>query len=179
MHAVVRRCERKDTRAVRQREGAPVRAVDHLFHAGDRPCPEELDELVARERGAHREPQRHDAGGRRLGAVRAPTELGGRGGEDLADRVVELTDAREPGRERHVGESEVGGLHEHPRGLRPLRPRERERSGTDLGEEQPVDLALAVAEARRDAGDAFAVDHAVGDQAHGPRDGVATGVPLG
>ena len=68
---------------------------------------------------------------------RAAAQLGRGGGVDLADRVVELADAGEPGREGDVGEAEVGGLDEHPRGLGAPGPGQRERAGAELGGEQP------------------------------------------
>ena len=49
----------------------------------------------------------------------------------MLDEGGELAHAREAGRERDVGEPQVGGLDEHPRGLGPLRSRECERSGTE------------------------------------------------
>ena len=53
-----------------------------------------------------------------------------------------------------------------------LRPGERERPAADLGDEQPVELAGAVAEAAGETGDAFAVDDTVGDQSHRPTDDI-------
>ena len=73
----------------------------------------------------------------------------------------------------------VGGLDQRPRGLGALGTGERERAGAELVGQHPVELAHAVAEAAGEAGDALAVDHAVGDQPHRPADEVAADVPLG
>ena len=51
--------------------------------------------------------------------------------------------------------------------MRALGAGERDRSRAELGHEDPVQLALAVAEAAREAGHAVAVDEAVGDQGQG------------
>ena len=56
-----------------------------------------------------------------------------------------------PGGEGDVGHRQVGGLDQQPRGLRPLRPGERQRADAELGDEQPVQLALGVAERGRPA----------------------------
>ena len=48
----------------------------------------------------------------------------------------------------------------------------------DLGDEQPVQLALAVAEPGGEPADALAVDGAVADQPHRPAHGVGADVPL-
>ena len=87
-------------------------------------------------------------------AVRAaPTsaQLGRRERVDLADRVVELPDAGEAGRERDVGELEVGRLDEHARGLRATGPGQGQRAGAELGGEQPAEVARRVADPRRPA----------------------------
>ena len=94
-----------------------------------------------------------------------------RGRREIAHRphgVVELADAGEAGGERDVAERQLGRLDEHPRGLRALRPGQRQRVGPDLGLQQPLELAGGVADAGRQPGDALAVDRAVGDQAHRP-----------
>ena len=80
---------------------------------------------------------------------RRPRSSVGDSGVDLADRVVELADAGEAGRERDLGELEVGGLDQHPRGLGPAGARQGERAGAELGGEQPAQVARRVADARR------------------------------
>ena len=55
----------------------------------------------------------------------------------------------------------VARLDQQPRGLRPLRPGERERPGAELGLELALHLADAVAEVGREARYAVAVDDAV------------------
>ena len=55
---------------------------------------------------------------------------------------------------------------------------ESRRSRTDLGDQQAVEVAWAVPETAGESGHAAAVDHAVGDEAHGPSDHLPAGVPL-
>ena len=96
-----------------------------------------------------------------------------------ADRVVELTHAGEPGRECNVGHRELGRLDQQPGRLGPLGARQGERPGPQLGHEDPLELAVAVVEPRRQPAHAVAVDDAVGDEPHGPRHHVGALVPLG
>ena len=65
-----------------------------------------------------------------------PAQLGRGGGVDLADGVVELPDAGEPGGEGDVGEGQVGGLDQHPGGLGAPGPGQGERAGAELGGEE-------------------------------------------
>ena len=134
------------------------------------------------ERFAKRQPQ-IDAPYRRVGtAVAAPrslAQLGRRRREHFTHGRVELAHAREAGGPRDRGDVEGRGLDEEPRGLGPLRARQREWSRSNLGEELALDLPDAVAEAAREAGHAFAVDHSVGDAAHRAGDDVGAHVPLG
>ena len=95
-----------------------------------------------------------------------------------ADRVVELPDAREACRERDVAERQLGGLDEHPGGLRPLGTGQRQRVGADLRLQHSLELAGGVADACRQAGDTLAVDGAVGDESHRTGHHVAAHVPL-
>ena len=101
----------------------------------------------------------------------APAQLGRRGGVHLLERVVELPDAGEPGGEGHVDRAPVGRLQQDPGVVGATGPRQRQRPGAELGDEQPVEVARAVAEARGQPLDALPVDDPVGDEAHG-----ATGV---
>ncbi len=129
------------------------------------------------------EPERDapGGGGRAPGggtrARRRRTQLARRRRVDRADRVVELTDAGEPRRESDVRDGEFGGLEEDPRGVRPLGPGQRDRTGADLGRELPLDLAGAVAEPCGETGHALAVHHTVADQAHGATDDIGPYVP--
>ena len=100
---------------------------------------------------------------------RVAAQIAGRRGVHLAHRVVELADAAEPGGEGDVGHAKSAGLDQGPGGLGALRPRQRQRSGAELVGEQPIEVADAVAEPVREAGHAFTVDDAVGDQPHRPR----------
>src|SRR6185312_271105 len=108
-----------------------------------------------------------------------PAQLGRGHGEHGPDRVVELADAGEPGRDRHVGDPQAGGLQQQPRGLRALGPGHGHRAGADLGDQLPVQVPLAVAEPVGQAGHALPVDHAVADQPHRPAHQVGPQVPLG
>ena len=114
-----------------------------------------------------------------LGVAAAPAQLARRQREDLAHGVVELPHAREAGRERDLGEAEIGRLDQRARRLRALRAGERERACAELRRDEAVELAHAVAEARGEPGDALAIDDAVADQAHRARDDVGARVPLG
>jgi hypothetical protein len=58
-------------------------------------------------------------------------------------------------------------------------PGQRERPRPELGQEQPLDLADAVAEGPRQAGDPLAVDGAVGDEPDGAGGHVTAVVPGG
>ena len=85
------------------------------------------------------------------GLPRRPRSSVGESGVDLADRVVELPDAGEAGREGDVGELQVGGLDQHPRRLGPPGPGQGERAGAELGGEQPAEVARRVADPARPA----------------------------
>jgi hypothetical protein len=182
------RAQRDDAVAAGQPQGAPVRAVPPLLDAGDGGGDEVAEQVVRGQRRAERQPQRERArrGGRRaaggarsLAVGRGPAaQLGGGECEDLAHGLVERADAREAGRGRDLGHRQRRRLDEQARGLRPLRAGQRERPGAELGGEEPVDLARAVAEPRREALDAALVDDAVRDQAHGAGDDVGADVPF-
>lgn len=127
-----------------------------------------------RDPGARRGTRVLRAGGRDLLAQRR------RGGRvDLADGVVELPDAGEPGGEGDVRGGQRRGLQQHPGRVRALRPGQCERSGTERGDQVPLHLPLAVAESAGQPADALAVDHPVVDQAHRPPDDIRAHVPLG
>src|SRR5207302_3447158 len=99
--------------------------------------------------------------------------------EDVPNRVIELPDALEAGGERDVGERKVRRFDQRSGGLRPLRARDRERTGAQLTEQQPVQVAFADGEPLSESGNTFAIDDTVGDQAHRPTDEVAADIPLG
>ena len=132
---------------------------------------------ATRERRAYGQPELEGAA---LGVLAASAaQLGRRRGVDLADRLVELTHAAEPGREGDVGRTEVGGLEQHPRGLGALGPRQRERAGAELLGEEPREVTGRVPDVAGEAVDALAVDHAVTDQPHRAAGGVGGDVPVG
>ncbi len=141
---------------------------------------EEVQDRGERHRLAVGQLQDHRA---RLGAfgagraARGPQPRRG-GGEDLADGVVELADAGEPGGEGDIGDREGRGLQQHPCSLRALRPGQRQRPGADLGDQQAVQLPLGVAEPAGQAGHAVAVDDAVADQPQRPAGDVGAQVPV-
>ena len=103
----------------------------------------------------------------------------GRVGEDLPQRLVALADAGEPGGERDVGDGKCGRLEQDASRLRTLRPGNGQRSGADLGRDEAVQLAHAVAESTGETLDALAVDGAVPEEPHGPGDDVGPSVPFG
>ncbi len=165
--------------AVRQPQRACVPARSPGLDPRDRVGREEGQHLRGGVRRADGEPQLEPAGSRRGGSRAAGAQLARRRGVDLADGVVELPDAGEPGRERHVGERHRRGLHQHPGGLGALCPRQRQRARTELGDEEPVEVAGGVADPAREPLDALALDDPVGDQPHRPSGRVGGDVPVG
>jgi len=115
----------------------------------------------------------------RPGAPPRPTELAGRRGEDGPHGFVELADAGEAGGEGNLRDGQAGRLQQQPRGVGPPGARQGERPRAELGYEEAVQVALGVAQAAGEAGDALAVHDAVGDQAHRPASDVGPHVPLG
>ena len=99
-------------------------------------------------------------------------------GEDLADGVVELAYAREPGGECYLGDRLLRRLYEQSGSVSAPRAGEREWTSPDLGRKQAVQVALRVAEPPREAGDTLPVDDAISDEPHRPRDDVGPGIPF-
>jgi hypothetical protein len=137
------------------------------------------EQAVRGQRCPERQPQRQRTrrGGSQPAAGAVP-QLGGGQGEHVAHRVVEGTDAGEARGERDVGHRQRAGFDQQPGGLRALRPGQRQRPGSQLGEQLPLHLAHAVAEPGGQPRDPVAVDHPVGDQPHCPRHQVGALVPL-
>jgi hypothetical protein len=108
----------------------------------------------------------------------APPDLRRRQGEDRADGVVELSQAGEAGREGDVVEGQRRGLDQQAGRLGPLRPGKVERSRPELFDEQPAQVSRAVGEPASEPLNAFAVDHAVGDETHRAAGHVCAQVPL-
>ena len=181
-HVVGERTQCDESGPVRQPHRAGVDAVRHGLDAADAAHPQELKQRRAVERCAEREAEREGAGHERcLFTTRATVRAQGRRGEreHVPDRVVELADAGETGSEGDLRDRERSGLDEYPCRLCPLGPGERNRSGSDLGNELTVQLPLAVVEATGESGNTVTVDNAVRDQAHGPADEIGSTVPLG
>ncbi len=172
------RSERHDPGTVLERERAAVGGALHLLDARNRARCQERDQRVAVEGLAVRQPEPDRPGGGAAGAA-APAQLAGRAGVDGADGVVELAHAPKAGAEGHLAEGQVGGLDQRARRLRALRAGKRHRSGPQLGHQDPVQLALAEVEARREPAHALAVHGPVRDQPHGPAGHVRTPVPRG
>ena len=99
--------------------------------------------------------------------------------EDLADGLVALAHAGEAGGEGDLRDRQVRRLEQDACGLAALRPGQGQRTGADLGGDEAVELAGAVAETAGQTLDAFAVDDAVADEPHGPGHDVGPDVPLG
>jgi hypothetical protein len=175
-----------DAGPVLEPQGPPIDAVprlaEHLLDPGDRTGGEEVEDVPARIGLAVGEPQRNaDAAVRAVAALELAcgcAQRGRRRGVHLADGVVELPHAGEPRRERDVRGGQRSGLQQHPRGVRTLRTRQRERPRAELGDQVPLHLPLAVTEARGKPAHALAVDHPVVDQPHRPPDDVRPQVPL-
>ena len=125
------------------------------------------------------QPYGEGAAADRRTSSRGGTQLGRRDRVDLADRVVELADRAEPGRERDLGQPEVGRLDQRSSGLRPLGPRQCQGTGADLGHEHPVEVPRRVTEPVGEPVDAVAIDHSVADEPHRTTHHVGADIPLG
>ena len=158
-----------------------TRLGDVVLDAGHRRRDEMREHALDVERLAEREAQIDPTRDRRCAAI-APAGAGAqvarRRREDLLHGGVELADARETRGPRDRCEIEAGGLDEEARGLRALRPGQRQRPCADLGPELALELAHAVPEPARQPGDPFTVDHAVGDAAHGAGHEIGARVPF-
>ena len=163
--------------AVRKRHRARVRRVVGRLDAGHHVGGEEDEQGLAGERRPHRQPELEGATGRAVAPP--PAQLGRGRGVDLADGVVELTDAREARRERHVGGTQLRRLEQDPRGLRALGAGQGQRAGPELLGEESGQVARGVADAVGQALDAVAVDDPVGDQPHRATRGIGRDVPVG
>ena len=164
-HAAALGRQRDGRSAVLERQHAPIGPPVELLQAADRSRAEERDQPLAVERLSRGEPQRDDPGpARRTARTGAAAQLGRRARVDGAHRVVELPHAAESRAERDLREREIRRLDERARRLRAMGAGERQRAGADLRDEDPVQVALGVAELPREAADAVAIDDAVGDE---------------
>ena len=108
-----------------------------------------------------------------------PAQLARRGGVDLAQRLVELAHAGEAGRERDIGQRQVGRLDEHAGRVGAPCPGQGQRCRSELLGEQPTEVARGVAHPPGQPVHALAVDQAVGDQPHRATGDIGGDVPLG
>ena len=118
---------------------------------------------------------------RRGGGVGLPgpsPHLARGGGEHGLHGVVELADAGEPGPEGDLAERHGGGLDENPGRLGALGAGNRQRTCAEFGVQEPLELALAVAQPRRQFRHPAPVDHPVRDKPHGAGDDVLAEVPF-
>ncbi len=148
--------------SARQPHGALEHAVRHALETGDRVVGQVVQHARSVEGAARRQPQ-GDRGAvvgcgrgiRRRTVPRAdreppaacqPSQLGRGGLVDARDGLVELPDAREPGRERDVGDREVGRREQGARGLGAVGAREGERTSAELVREHAGQVPRRVAE---------------------------------
>jgi hypothetical protein len=157
-----------------------------FLHPRNRPRSQELQQCPGVQRWPVGQPQHQRARDCALDCARDPgggspgrrPQHRGRDPEDLPDGLVELADRAEPGRERDLAEPEVGRLDQGTGGLRALRPSQRERPGTELGGEHPVQVPPGVPEPGSQPRYPVPVDHPVPDQPDRPADHVGPDVPL-
>ena len=164
------------SRSVRANDVAR-RRLDAADRAGAHPGEQARRRRTAR--GAAAPGRSRRAPPRRVRPAAARAQLERRHPEHLAHGLVELADAREPGRERDVGRGQVGADEQHPGGVRAVGAAERERPRAEFGGEQPGEVPRGVSEPPREPRHALALDDAVGDEPHRARGGVAAQVPLG
>ena len=103
----------------------------------------------------------------------------GRGaGVDLPDRVVELPDAGEAGREGDVGERHRRRLDQHAGVVGAARAGQRQRAGAQLGDQQPLQVPRRVADPAGQPLDPLALHEPVTDQPHRAARDVGGDVPV-
>src|SRR5919201_2417674 len=163
---------------MRQAQGAAIGCVGCFGDARQRTRAEPRKQGRPIEWWAIREAQCQGSPGDVTAATSGMAELAWRDSEDLANGVVELADTRESRGERDVREGEVGSLDQCPRGLRSLRPGDRERTGAQLAQHQAMEMTLADRKAFCHTGDAIAIDDPVCNQAHRAANEIAPDVPF-
>jgi hypothetical protein len=107
------------------------------------------------------------AGRRRVAAP--PPQLGRRGAEGRADRVVELPQAAEPGSERELGHGQIRLVQEPPREVHAPRARHLCRRGAQVLHEEAPELPLAQPETCRERRRVVALERPRFDQPQRPR----------
>ncbi len=174
------RAQRGDAGAVGQPHSARVVVRPGVFESGERALAEETHHASHIAGRPERQAELNDSGAAgNVGAPLRPSTHRGRSHpEDLTQGVVELAEAGEPGGERDVAERDRGRLDQDPRRVRPVRPRQAERSGTELGGQHPGQVAFRVAELVGQPAHTGAVHDPVGDQPHGATGEIGAQVPL-
>jgi hypothetical protein len=101
------------TRPTVQANRSTVDTVLDRFHARHGAVGEERDDAVPVERRLEREPHGQPAvRGEPVGSTPTATKLAGRGPEHLAHGAIELAEAPKPGRERNIGDGQLGIVQE-------------------------------------------------------------------
>ena len=109
---------------------------------------------------------------------RSDAQLGRARGEHLPHGVVELSQAGEPRGERHVDHRDRRRLDQDSGILRPLRAGQCQRSCAELGQQESIEVTVAVPQAPGQRRNTLTIDHSVRDQSHGPCHDVGPTVPL-
>ena len=168
-----------DPDAVGEAQRPPIGAAVNVFETGDCAQLEESQQGGPVEGLPAVQAKLDDSRRPRAGTIRPVPHLARGRGEDVSDRVVELTDAMESGRHGRIGEGHGGRLDQEPGRVGALGARQCDWACANLlGQESPK-MAIAEAHSPGEPGDSLAVDDAVCDQAHGASDTVGAPVPLG
>ena len=97
---------------------------------------------------------------------------------DLPHGVVELPDAAEPARERHLRGGQLGAGEQRAGRFRAVRAGESEGAGAEFRRHDAREMPRAVAEVRGETRHAVALDHAVEDEPHRAPHEIVAQVPL-
>lgn len=110
--------------------------------------------------------------------MRSGAQVRWRRSEDRSDRLVELSNALEPGSEGNIGERDRRGFDEGSGGASPTGPGQREGADTEFGSQQPIQMSSADVEPTGQALDPLTIDHAVVDRPDGPSHQIVSPIPL-
>jgi hypothetical protein len=123
------------------------------------------------QRRGERQPHHQAAvGGEPVRAAAAVAQLDRRGPEDQPHLPVELAEAAEPGRERHVGDRQVGVVEQPAGEVRPPRAGELVRRHAEVLVEQPPQMARRQRQPGAEGGFGAGVQRAGDDQLDGAAD---------